>query len=79
MTVRYDRLVIATGAKPLLDDPLSPCGFAPWEPWPPCVAQRLFIERFNALERSHQSALRILFPNLCPFPTLDGAEHHVES
>ena len=20
---------------PLLDDPLSPCGFAPWEPWPP--------------------------------------------
>ena len=24
---------------PLLDDPLSPCGFAPWEPWPPRVAQ----------------------------------------
>ena len=64
---------------PLLDDPLSPCGFAPWEPWPPRVAQRLFIERFNALERTHQSALRILFPNLCPFPTLDGADHHVES
>ena len=37
---------------PLLDDPLSPCGFAPWEPWPPRVAQRLFIERFNALERT---------------------------
>ena len=47
---------------PLLDDPLSPCGFAPWEPWPPRVAQRLFIERFNALERTHQSALRYPLP-----------------
>jgi hypothetical protein len=65
---------------PLRYDPLSPCGFAPWEPWPPRVAQRLFAERFNALERAHQSALRtIRFPNLRPFPTLQGAEHHVES
>ena len=64
---------------PLLDGPLSPCGFAPWEPRPPRVAQRLFIKRLNALERTHQSALRILSPNLSAFPTLDGAEHHVES
>ena len=45
----------------------------------PKLSMRLFIERFNALERTHQSALRILFPYLSPFPTLDGAEHHVES
>ena len=64
---------------PLLHDPLSPCGFAPWEPWPPRVAQSLFIERFNALKGAHQSALRMMpFYDLCPFPTLDGAEHHVE-
>lgn len=30
---------------PLLDDPLPPNGFAPWEPWPPRVAQHLFMER----------------------------------
>ena len=59
---------------PLLQDPLSPYGFAPWDPGPR-AAQRLFIERFDALERTHQSALQILFPNLCPFPTLDEAEH----
>jgi hypothetical protein len=64
---------------PLLEDPLSPCGFAPWEPWPSRVAQRLFFERFKALDRVHQSALPIPFPDLCPFPPLDGAEHHVES
>jgi hypothetical protein len=65
---------------PLRDDPLSPCGFAPWEPWPPRVAQRLFIQRFNALKGAHQSAARtITFPDLCPFPPLQGAEHHVES
>src|SRR5580692_9327053 len=73
------RKTLCIAEVPLLDDPLSPCGFAPWEPWPPRVAQGLFIERFNALERTHQSALRTLFPNLCPFPTLHGAEHHVES
>jgi hypothetical protein len=65
---------------PLCDDPLSPCGFAPWEPWPPRVAQRLFIQRFNALKGAHQSATRMItFPDLCPFPPLQGAEHHVES
>ena len=65
---------------PLRQDPLSPSSFAPWEPWPPRVAQRLFSERFNRLKRAHQSALqRILFPDLCPFPPLRGAEHHVES
>jgi uncharacterized protein len=64
---------------PLLEDPLSPCGFAPWEPWSPRVAQRMFFERHNDLKRAHQSALRIPFPNLCPFPTHHGAEHHVES
>jgi hypothetical protein len=65
---------------PLSQDPLSPCGFVPWEPWPPRVAQRLFIERFNALKGAHQSALRtVSVPDLCPFPTLQGAEHHVES
>jgi hypothetical protein len=65
---------------PLRHDPLSPCAFQPWEPWPPRVAQRLFSERFNRLKRAHQSALqRILFPDLCPFPPLRGAEHYVES
>jgi hypothetical protein len=46
---------------PLLQDPLSPCGFEPWEPWPTRVARRLFIERFDELEHAHQSALRIRF------------------
>jgi hypothetical protein len=65
---------------PLRYDPLSPCGFTPWEPWPPRAAQRLFIERFKALDRAHQSALRMIaFPDFRPFPTLQGAEHHVES
>ena len=73
------RKILRIAEPPLLDDPLSPCGFAPWEPWPPRVALRLFFERFNALKRAHQSALRIPFPNLCPFPTHHGAEHHVES
>jgi hypothetical protein len=41
---------------PLLEDPLSPCGFPPWEPWRQRVAQRLFIERFNALGSMHYSS-----------------------
>jgi 5'-nucleotidase len=64
---------------PLLQDPLSPCGFEPWEPWPSRVARRLFIERFAELERAHQSELRDPFASLRPFPTLQGTEHHVES
>jgi hypothetical protein len=64
---------------PLLQDPLSPCGFEPWEPWPSGVARRLFIERFDALEHAHQSALRNRLADLSPFPTLQGAEHHVDS
>jgi uncharacterized protein len=64
---------------PLRQDPLPSFAFAPWEPWPPRVAQRLFSERFKALERAHQSALRtISFPDLCPFPPVRGAERHVE-
>ena len=35
--------------RPLLDDPLPPNGFAPWEPWPPGAAEHLFIERFREL------------------------------
>ena len=74
------RKTLRIAEAPLLQDPLSPYGFAPWEPWPPRVAQRLFIERFNALKRTHQSALGMIpFPDLCPFLTLHGAEHHVES
>jgi 5'-deoxynucleotidase YfbR-like HD superfamily hydrolase len=74
------RKILRIAEVPLLQDPLSPCGFAPWEPWPPRVAQRLFIERFNALERAHQSALQMIPSyDLCPFPTLQGAEHHVEA
>ena len=65
------RKTLRIAEAPLLDDPLSPCGFAPWEPWPPRVAQRLFIQRFNALERAHQSATRMIpFPDFCPFPPL---------
>jgi 5'-deoxynucleotidase YfbR-like HD superfamily hydrolase len=65
---------------PLRRDPLPSLGFEPWEPWPPRVAQRLFIERFNTLDRAHQSVLQTIpFPDLCPFPPLQGAEHHVES
>ena len=65
---------------PLRQDPLPSRGFEPWEPWPPRVAQRLFIERFKALHRAHQSVLQTIpFSDLCPFPPLQGAEHHVES
>jgi hypothetical protein len=74
------RKTLRIAEAPLLEDPLSPCGFAPWEPWPSRVAQRLFIQRFNALKGAHQSAMRMItFPDLCPFPPLQGAEHHVES
>jgi hypothetical protein len=38
------RKTLRIAEAPLLDDPVSPRGFAPWEPWPPRVAQRLFIE-----------------------------------
>ena len=74
------RKTLRIAEAPLLEDPLSPCGFAPWEPWPSRVAQRLFIQRFNAFKGAHQSAMRMItFPDLCPFPPLQGAEHHVES
>jgi hypothetical protein len=29
------RKILRIAEVPLLQDPLSPCGFAPWEPWPP--------------------------------------------
>ena len=60
---------------PLVHDPLSPCAFAPWEPWPPRVAEQLFLDRFHALERAHRSRLRNAEPELCPFFDLGGAEH----
>ncbi len=62
---------------PLVHDPLSPCAFAPWEPWPPRVAERLFLDRFHALKRAHRSGLRRPEPELCPFFDLGGAEHAV--
>jgi hypothetical protein len=43
---------------PLLQDPLSPCGFAPWEPWPAHVAQRLFIERDRQLREPRDDQRR---------------------
>ena len=58
------RKTLRIAEAPLLQDPLSPCGFAPWEPWPPRAAQRLFIQRFNALEGTHQSAMQIPSPRL---------------
>jgi hypothetical protein len=41
------RKILRIAEAPLLDDPLSPCGFAPWEPWPPRVALRLLFERLS--------------------------------
>jgi 5'-nucleotidase len=43
---------------PLRYDPLSPCGFAPWEPWPPRVAQRLFAGLWCKCWRSAQESAR---------------------
>jgi uncharacterized protein len=34
---------------PLPDDPLPPNGFAPWEPWPPRIAERVFTKRLREL------------------------------
>ena len=42
---------------PLLDDPLSPNGFARWEPWPPRAAQHLFTERFRELAHASRSSM----------------------
>jgi tetratricopeptide (TPR) repeat protein len=46
---------------PLLEDPLSPNRFAPWEPWPPRVAERFFAKRLRKLghgPRSNTSSSR---------------------
>ncbi len=43
--------------RPLLDDPLPPNGFAPWEPWPPRAAKHLFIERFHELAYAFGSSM----------------------
>jgi uncharacterized protein len=46
---------------PLLEDPLSPNRFAPWEPWPPRVAERFFAKRLRKLghgPRSNSSSSR---------------------
>ena len=69
------RKILRIAEVPLLQDPLSPCGFAPWEPWPPRVVDRLFFERFKALERAHQSApinprFQSPSPTSAPFPLL---------
>jgi len=42
---------------PLLDDPLPPSGFAPWEPWPPRAAQHLFMQRFRELAHGSRSSV----------------------
>ena len=67
---------------PLLDDPLAPRGFAPWEPWPPRVAQRLFMERLRPLLHAHRSSLAASGPpadaeDLCPLPNTQGVDCHV--
>ena len=69
------RKTLGIAETPLDHDPLSPCAFALWEPWPPRVAERLFLDRFHALERAHRSELRRPEPELCPFFDLGGAEH----
>ena len=36
--------------EPLDEDPLvPPTGFAPWQPWPPALAQRIFMRRLHIL------------------------------
>jgi hypothetical protein len=46
-------------SKPLLDDPLYPDEFARWEPWPPRVAQHLFMERFRELAHGSRSSVSL--------------------
>ena len=69
------RKTLGIAETPLVHDPLSPCAFAPWEPWPPRVAERLFLERFHALDHAHRSELRKLEPELRSSLVLTGAEH----
>ena len=65
---------------PLLDDPLSPNGFAPWEPWSPRTAQRFFAKRLCKLghgPRSNTSSSRTPpfgRPTARPTP-LQGGDH----
>jgi hypothetical protein len=62
---------------PLLDDPLSPNGFTPWEPWSPRTAQRFFAKRLRKLghgPRSNTSSSRT--PGFGRGPTrLQGGDH----
>ena len=55
---------------PLITDPLqAPCDFAPWEPWPPAVAEELFMQRFRQLTHDPSSglvALTTAFPAAAP-------------
>ena len=68
---------------PLLGDPLLPRGLAPWEPWPPRAAQRLFAERFLGLAHAHRAELaardrvRPIHDGLRPFPDFQGVDCHV--
>lgn len=49
------RDVLHLDLTPLSDCPIpSPNGFAPWEPWPPKLAERLFLEKLEALNAATQ-------------------------
>ena len=50
------REVLGIETEPLIEVPLPPHGFAPWEPWPPKAAERLFMERLVALDHAHRSS-----------------------
>jgi hypothetical protein len=51
------RKILRIAEVALLQDPLSPCGFAPREPWPPRVAQRLGL--LPPLSHAPQPARRL--------------------
>ena len=45
--------------EPLEDDPLPMPGLAPWEPWPPRLAESMFLHRLLDLRATavlHESA-----------------------
>ena len=62
---------------PLLADPLPPKGFAPWEPWPPRVAEGVFARRLRELSPAPLSPSRtprLGRPEPHPAP-LHGGDH----
>ena len=45
------RFSLGIATEPMTDDPVPvPAGMQPWQPWPPDVAARLFLERLHELQ-----------------------------